>query len=368
MKILVTGGGTAGHINPALSIVSYIKEKHSDAEILYVGNQNSMEERLVPKAGYNFKSVSISGLSRKISPKAIMYNVKTVCKLISSTAKAKKIIKEFCPDFCIGTGGYVCAPIISAATKLKVPCFLHESNSYPGVTVKMLAKKVKAVFLPNEATKKFFDKEVNAIVTGNPVREGIAVYDKQKAREKLKFDDRPIILSYGGSLGSKKLNEVMADFLKRSFNDKKYQHIHGYGKSYPSYKDDLKIDENDSSIRVLDYIYDMPDYFAAADLIISRSGAMSVTEISVAGKASILIPSPNVVENHQYHNAMSLVNENAAVIIEEKDLISSVLMQKADDILKSDDSRKTFEINAKSVYDSNANEKIYKNIMKIMEF
>ncbi|MFI3205823.1 MAG: undecaprenyldiphospho-muramoylpentapeptide beta-N-acetylglucosaminyltransferase [Clostridia bacterium] len=369
MRIIVTGGGTAGHINPALAIASYFKEKHSETQILYIGNHGGMEEKLVPAAGYDFKSVKISGFRRKLSPQNICKNISTIFKVFKSSSDAKKIIKQFNPDLCIGTGGYVCGPVILAAIKLGVPSFVHESNSYPGVTVKMLAKKVDAVMLATEHAKQFFDKNTNIVVTGNPVRQTMIGRDKDEARKKLGLNEKPMILSFGGSLGSAEINKVIAPFLERSSKDNKYQHIHGYGmaKEYQNYKNEIKIDKENKSLCVLEYISNMPDCLAAADLVISRAGAMTVAEISVMGKASILIPSPNVTENHQFHNAMSLVNAGAADIIEEKDLSAKILMEKADKILESRETINKFSENAKKVYSKDALEKIYQISIKAIK-
>ncbi len=369
MKILVTGGGTAGHINPALAIASYFKTAHKNAQILYIGNKGGMEEKLVPPTGYEFKSITISGFQRKLSPKNIVKNIRTVYRLFSSSSQAKKLIKDFSPDFCIGTGGYVSGPVIREAAKLGIPCFLHESNAYPGVTVKLLAKSVKAVMLPVESAKNHFPPEATTVVTGNPVRSSFSNTDKQEARRKLNLDDRPVILSFGGSLGAKTINTAMKPLLERSSKDSRYQHIHGYGLSDNNrdYKSSLKLNPNSNNVSVLEYISNMQDCFAAADLIISRAGAITVAEISAMGRASILIPSPNVSENHQFHNAMSLVNIGGAEVIEEKNLTPLILMEKVDNILETKQKTQEISQNAKKLYIENSLELIYNTVMKSLK-
>ena len=368
MRVLFSGGGTAGHINPALAAAGYLKAKHPDAEILFVGNEGGMEERLVPPAGYDIKTIHISGFQRKITPKNIVRNISTMNKLITSTLESKKIIKEFKPDVCVGTGGYVCGPVLREAAKLGVPCVVHESNAYPGVTVKMLAKSVKCVMICVEDAKKHLPEGTNVVVTGNPVRPEILAANKEEARKKLGLDKRPVVLSFGGSLGARALNEAMITVFKDSVDKGTIQHIHGYGTRNTEYPEVLKAAGYDMDahpqIRILEYINNMADCLAAADVVISRSGAITLTEIEAMGKGSILIPSPNVAENHQYHNAMALVNRGAAEIIEEKDLTGEKLLESLNKILADPESIERYGKNAKEMSIPDANERIYQEIMK----
>ncbi len=359
MRVLYTGGGTAGHINPALAAADYLKSKKPNADILFVGNKGSMEERLVPAANYNFRSISISGFQRKITPENIVKNVKTIKRIITASIEAKKIIKEFNPDVCVGTGGYVCGPVLREAAKLGIPCVVHESNAFPGMTIKMLAKNMHTVMLPTADAKKYFDDSVNTLVTGNPVRAEIINAKTDEIKKKLNLDERPVILSVGGSLGAEKINSAIVPLLKRSAKDAKYQHIHstGFGK-ISSEIENIK-EKSTENITITEYV-NMPDCLAVADLIISRAGAITVSEISARGKASILIPSPYVAENHQFHNAMTLVNLGAAEIIEEKDLTSEKLMRKVDSVLSDTAKAKSMGENAMKNYIDDANERIYK--------
>jgi len=370
MKVLLAGGGTAGHINPALAIAGYIKNKRNDAEFLFIGNRGGMEQRLVPQAGFEIKSITISGFKRSFSPKSMLENVKTVSRTFTSSREAKKIIAEFKPDICIGTGGYVSGPVIRTAAKMGIPCIIHEQNAYPGITNKMLAKSVKKVMLAVPDAKKYFDKNVDFVITGNPVRQEILTAKKQEARKELGLDNRPVVLSFGGSLGARKINEAVADLVARSGIDGRYQHIHAYGSYgdwFPQLVEEKGTDIADcSNLDIRPYIDNMPTCMAAADLVICRAGAITLSEIQAMGKPAILIPSPNVAENHQYHNAMALVNAGAADIIEEKDLTGAALMRKTDKMLLNPEKLEKYSENSRKMAITDANERIYSVVKKVL--
>ena len=370
MRVLLAGGGTAGHINPALAIAGYLKGKEPDCEILFIGNKDGMEQRLVKQAGYRIESVVISGFYRGVRPGDIAHNAKTVKNTFKSRNDAKKIIKEFAPDICIGTGGYVSGPVLYAASKLGIKNIIHEQNAYPGITNKLLAKRADRVMLANEDAKSHFTSKAVFTVTGNPIRPEVLSSTKEESRKELGLDDRPVILSFGGSLGAKCINESMVDFLVRSSQDKRYQHIHAYGQQGAFMLDLLKEKgfdpEKKDNIDIRQYIDDMPLCMAACDLVISRAGAITLSEIQAKGKPAVLIPSPYVAENHQYHNAMSMVNKKAASIIEEKDLDSEKLMAEADKIVSD---RRVLDEYSKNAYDmaiTDANERIYKIINEVL--
>ncbi len=371
MKVLFTGGGTAGHINPALAAAGYLKLKEPDAEILYVGNKGGMEERLVAKAGYPIKTVTISGFQRKLTPKNLLRNTQTVVRMFTATAEAKKILKEFRPDVCVGTGGYVSGPVIREAAKLGIPCVIHESNAYPGVTTKALAHRVKTVMLAVPDARKYFSDSVSCTVTGNPVRGEVLAAEREASRKALGLDDRPVVLSFGGSLGASALNKAAAYMLAESARLGEYQHIHGYGQHDEKFLDEVRAlglePGKNPQIRLLEYIDNMPQCLAAADLVIGRAGAMTLTEIEAKGKASILIPSPNVAENHQYHNAMALVRRGAAEIIEEKDLSGEALWKKVQKILSDPERLASLGKNAGKMEILDANERIYQVIKSAAE-
>ena len=372
MRVLFTGGGTAGHINPALAVAGYLKSKEPDAQILYVGNRGGMEERLVQRAGYDMAFITISGFQRKLTPKNILRNFQTVGRLFTSIGESKKIISDFKPDVCVGTGGYVSGPVIREAAKMGVPCVIHESNAYPGVTTKMLSKDVKAVLLAVPDAKKYFDSSVNCVITGNPVRGEVLAAEREASRKALGLDSRPLVLSFGGSLGASALNRAAAYMLAESAKEGRYQHIHGYGSHDQTFLSELKalgLDQKSSpQIRLLEYIDNMPQCLSAADLVIGRAGAMTLTEIEAKAKASILVPSPNVAENHQFHNAMALVRRGAAEIIEEKDLTGEVLWKKVEKILCDPGRLKSLGENAGKMEIIDANQRIYREIKKAAAF
>lgn len=370
MKILLAGGGTAGHINPALAIASYIKEKEPQTEILFIGNKDGMEQTLVPKAGFEIKSIVISGFKRNFKPQSIVHNIKTVSRMFTSSHKAKKLIAEFNPDICIGTGGYVSGPVIRTAANMGIPCIIHEQNAFPGVTTKMLSKKVKKVMLAVEDAKKYLDSDVDFVVTGNPIREQILRVDKEEARKELGLDERPVVLSFGGSLGARCINEAVAGLVVRSAKDRKYQHIHAYGQQGTWFPDKVKeqgVDiDNCSNLDIRQYIDNMPTCLAACDIVVSRAGAITLSEIQAKGKPAVLIPSPYVAENHQYHNAMALVNKKAASIIEEKDLTQDKLISAVDDIVSDKALLEEYSKNAQSMAITDASERIYNIVKEIL--
>lgn len=369
MRILFAGGGTAGHINPALAIAGTVRSHQPDAEILYVGAKGGMECRLVPEAGYSMKQISISGFQRKITLKNIAKNVRTVGQLLTSSAQSKKIIQEFNPDICVGTGGYVSGPILRMAFKMGIPIIIHEQNAFPGVTTKMLAEHAERVMLAVEDAKKYLPETCKFAVTGNPVRPEILSAKREASRRKLKLDNRPVILSFGGSLGARKINEPVADLIAWSTKDDRYQHIHAYGQYGKWFPDllkekgvDLKAHPN---LDIREYIRNMPTCLAAADLVICRAGAITLSELQAQGKASILIPSPNVAENHQYHNAMAMVNRRAASILEEKELSGDALIAKVQEIVSDPDILAEYQRNAGNMAITDANERIYSIICEI---
>lgn len=370
MRVIFAGGGTAGHINPALAIAGYLKDKDPKTEILYIGAQGGMEERLVPQAGFEIRTIKISGFKRSLSPKAIKDNIVTVKRAFSSTADAKKIMKEFKPDICIGTGGYVSGPVIRAALKLKIPAIIHEQNAFPGVTTKMLSKNVQKVMLANPYAKKYLSDSCHFVTTGNPVRGEIITAAKEASRKELRLDERPVILSFGGSLGARKINEGVADLIARSGKDGKYQIIHAYGqygKWFPDLLREKGIEPDDcKNLDIREYINNMSTCLAAADLVICRAGAITLSELQVQGKPAILIPSPNVAENHQYHNAMSMVDSKAAFIIEESDLTGEKVIEYADRILGDEETLKEYSQNAGKMAIVDANDRIYSVIRTVL--
>ncbi len=368
MKFLFATGGTAGHINPALAVASYIRDNYKDAEIMFIGTADHMESRLVPNAGFAFKTIEINGFKRSFSPKAIVANVKTVFKLVKSEQESKKIIRDFAPDVVIGFGGYVSGPVLQEAAKLHIPCCIHEQNAYPGITNKQLAKQVDRVMLTVEDAAKHLDCKNEPTVTGLPVRGELLNKSKKSAREELSVPDgKYLVLSFGGSLGAAPLNDSMFDILLRHADDGSVYHIHSVGTNGAEYLDKFvekgfkRVSDTvvrKGTVEVRKYIDNMDVCMAAADLVVGRAGASSLSEIEAMGKASILIPSPYVAENHQFHNAMALVNRNAARIIEEKDLTAESLSNMIDSLLSSQEQLFEIEKNAKSLAVLDSRERI----------
>lgn len=371
MKILFACGGTAGHINPAIAIANYLKENDPNTQVLFAGNPNGMEARIVPKAGYDFKPIKVLGIQRHLSARNIKNNIKALWYLAGSSAKAKEIIEDFKPDIVMGCGGYVSGPVVRKAALLGYKTIAMENNALPGMTTKLLAKYVDKIMLDVEESKAYLPKGKEYVVTGNPVRQEIFTEDRKAARDFYNVGNRICILSFGGSLGAKRLNEAVAELMAWHLKERDFLHIHGSGSYYgPDYYFDLLkekgIDakEHDNLI-IREYINDMPRCLAAADLVISRCGAITLAEIRAAGKASVLIPSPNVAENHQYHNAMVLANHDAAVVIEEKDLSGESLCEAVRRLTDDPEMLARLSINVKALAVCDANERIRREITEL---
>lgn len=370
MKILFATGGTAGHINPALAVASYIREIYPDCEIMFIGTADHMESRLVPQAGFDFKTINISGFKRSFSPSAISHNIKTVFRLIKSSGDSKKIIKQFNPNVVVGFGGYVSGPVLQSAVKLGIPTCIHEQNAFPGITNKTLAKEVDKVMLTVEDAKKYLQPKNPVEITGLPVRGELLRADKAMSRAQLGIpDDKYLVLSFGGSLGAKPINEAMYDILLSSAESGRYCHIHSVGTNGTEYLEKFEkagfVNGKKGTVEVRQYIDNMDVCMSAADLVIGRAGASSLSEIEAMGKASILIPSPYVAENHQFHNAMALVNRDAGFVIEEKDLTTKVLNDKINELLSDETKLKTVEKNAKAMAVTNSRERIAQIILDL---
>lgn len=368
MHILFAGGGTAGHINPALAVAGYIREKHPDAHISYIGTPDKLEAKLVPEKGYNFRTISVAGFQRKLSVKNIGRNLSAAAKAVTSSIDAKKILKEIQPDVVIGTGGYVSGPVLREAVKLKIKTAIHEQNAYPGVTTKMLAPNVDAVMLAMPEAEKYLKLNKKPFITGNPIRSELLKMSREEARKRLGLDNRPLILSFGGSLGARKINEAVSGLIEWHNGSQKFYHIHGTGKSgyngVVNYFKDKNIALSDE-VDIREYISDMDICMAAADLVICRAGAITLSELLACGKPSILIPSPYVAENHQYHNAMTLKRLGAAEIIEEKDLTPEKLIATVENLIENKPKLAAMSNAAKSGAIIDANERIYEIIMRL---
>ena len=351
MNYLIACGGTSGHINPAIAIADELRRRDPDAKFIFIGMKRNLESELVPRAGYEIRFIETSGLSRDKSFAGVRHNVRMVKKFLDSKRAVKHIINEFHPDAAIGTGGYVSAPVIRAACERHIPTVIHEQNAFAGVTTKMLAGKVDRILLSFKLAKPIKGVEKKTRLVGNPVRRAFLELDRKTARAELGIpENERVVLSCGGSLGATKLNEAFVGFAKKVAADGTMSLYHGASRDYKTVCDELDDVENKDKIHVFEYIYNMPQLMAAADLIVSRSGATSLTEISALGRASILVPSPNVTENHQYFNAKTFSDAGAAVLLEEKDLSPESLYDAVNDVIFNTDKLNAMERAAKSLF------------------
>ena len=340
MNVIFTCGGTGGHINPAIAVANIWKERYPDSKILFIGGQGGMEQKLIPNAGYELIALPAHGMIRGKSLKAICKNISIVWETMQSVRKCKKIIKNFKPDVIVGTGGYASFPALMAGTKLKVPTCVHEANAMPGLTTRMIADRVDRVLVCFEQSAKYYKNPQKVEVVGMPVRKEFIFTKKEDARRELGLDERPVILSTFGSQGAKVMNETVGKLFRLEQDDGfPYQHIHAVG-SYgwewmPDYVKDQGVDlETAKSISMTEYIYNMPTVMAAADVVISRAGASSCNEIAASGTPCLLIPSPNVTDNHQEKNARALEEKGGAVVMLEKDCSAEAFYETVKSLLQ----------------------------------
>lgn len=372
MKVIIAAAGTGGHINPALAIANKIKQEEKNSEIIFVGTDRGLENDLVPRAGYELKKIDAYGFNRQIS----IDNVKKMYKTFKSIGQAKKIIEDFKPDIMIGTGGYICLPVGIAASKYKVPIVLHESNAFPGVAIKMLAKKAETILVGFEDAKERIKNAKNVVVVGNPSKvKKLNFTEKQKQEiiNKIGLTDlsKPIVLVFGGSQGAQKINESFINIISKKLN-KDYQIIWATG---PNQYDMIKTKlqslnisiNNIPNVKILPYIYNMEEVMNCVDLVVSRSGAMTITEISIVGKPSIFIPFPYATENHQEYNAKVLEKVGAAKIILDAKLDDNILNSTINEIISDKEKMCRMSENAHMVEIKNVEDKIYVELCKILE-
>lgn len=372
MNILFTCGGTAGHVNPAVALAHIFQEKHPECQVLFVGADGGMENKLVPKEGYPIRSVTITNFRRSFAPADIAHNFGTLRNMMRSKKQARAILDEFCPDLVVGTGGYASFPVVKEAARRGIPTAVHESNAVPGLTTRALSKVVDRVMVGFEESRSHYDDPTKVVVTGTPVRGEFFKYTKREARDKLGFpDDRPLLLSYWGSLGAEVMNQKMVDFIaKECYEGSPYRHIHGAGRDFPWMNEELrrrglKLGEN--GIEVREYIYDMPVIMAAADLVLCRAGASTISELTAISKPAILVPSPNVTANHQEKNAKVLSEQGAAVLLREQDCVGDTLYDTAGMLLRERDRRDSMVRALSTMAIPDAGEKIYLTLREIMK-
>ncbi len=333
MKILFAGGGTAGHINPALAIAGGMRERNTDVKVHFVGTKEGLEVSLIPHSGYTLDLIKVHGFERRLS----FGTVKNILELPAAVMASEKIIKKFKPDIVVGTGGYVCGPVLYAAAKMGIPTLVHESNAFPGITTKILARYVDVVAVGMEAAKKHLPKTKKTMVAGSPIRPSMLGVDNFLARRKLGLDSRPFIIIFGGSLGARDFNKAMADWIMSVADSHKYQILMATGKNNQLDAVKKRFEENKfilpNDIKVDEYIYDMDIAMNAADLVISRAGASTLAELTAIGKPAILVPSPYVTDNHQQHNAEAVESGGGAVMIKESDLNTEIIERTVSDIV-----------------------------------
>lgn len=375
LRVLLAGGGTAGHINPALAIAEIIKENIPDAEFCFAGTPFGLEAKLVPESGYAFEPIKVRGFQRKLNFTNIKRNIQALGYLAVSGKRSAEIIKKFKPDLVIGTGGYVSGPIVRKAAKMGIKTAIHEANAFAGVTTKLLSKDVDRIMLTVEQTKNLPEQVKNKVtVTGLPVRKEFSRISRKDARRELGIpEDAVVILSAGGSLGARVLNNNVAKLFRwYQENNVDVYHIHSYGtyKGYANYIEELeaqgiKVKDN-KRLKVSEYI-NMPLCMDACDLVISRCGASTLTEIESVGRGAILIPSPMVAENHQYHNGMVLQNAGAGIVIEEKDLGEDRLVREVEKLLSDRDKLAEFSANSAKLYIKDTPERIFGVVRSLIE-
>ncbi len=367
MRVLLSGGGTGGHIYPALAIAEIIKKKYPDAEIAFVGTPRGMENKLVPREGYKLYHVDVRGISRSLS----LSNIKSLYLAVTSPAAAKKIINEFLPDIVIGTGGYVCWPILVAAAKMGIPSCVHESNAVPGAAVKRLQKYCDIIFTNFRETAKYLKKAKKIVNVGNPIR-NVVKYDYDEARRKLGIEGKYkyMILSFGGSLGAQKMNDGMLNLFDqyiRHYPDILAVHSAG-SRLYEEMRESaysLGLDKCEN-VKIMEYIYDMPLQMAAADIVVTRAGAMTISEIALNKKPAIIIPSPNVTNNHQLKNAKVLSERGAGILIEESENMNEHLEAAVKQLIANEKQRKEMAEECEGIAHADVNEIILFEIEKLL--
>ena len=334
MNLVLTCGGTGGHINPAIAVAKMMQEREKDCHILFVG-ADGMERDLVPREGFRLETLKISNFQRKLTPAGVWHNLVTAKDIAGSLRKAKKLLKEFEADAVIGTGGYASFPALRMGAKLGIPTLVHESNAVPGLATRMVADKVDRIMVSFEACRANYKQPEKVLVTGTPVREEFLYRSREEARKALGLDTRPLIVSCWGSLGAREMNKKIARFLVREAERDEVQHIHATGSYGWRWMPDLVEKEiglhlpDHPNLDMREYIYDMPTAMAAADLVICRAGAATISEITVSGTPAIIVPSPNVTDNHQEKNARVLEKNGAAVVVREQDCDGDTLYETA---------------------------------------
>lgn len=372
MNILFTCGGTAGHVNPAVALARIFQQRHPGCKVLFVGADGGMENRLVPKEGYEIRTVKITNFRRSLRPENIAHNVGTLVNMYTSRAQARRILDEFKPDLVVGTGGYASYPVVKQAARRGIPTAVHESNAFPGLTTRMLAKVVDCVMVGFEESRAHYDDPDKVVVTGTPVRGDFFRYTRTEARAQLGItDERPLLLSYWGSLGARAMNDMTAELMVlEQKNGLPFHHIHGAGRDYARLTrllEEQGVNAQQGDLQVREYIYDMPLVMAAADVVLCRAGASTISELTAIAKPSILVPSPNVTANHQEKNARVLEHQGGAVVLLEQDCTGQGLYDAVWGLMNDTKRRDEMVRALSAVAVPDAGESIYTTLCKLMK-
>ena len=372
MRVIFTCGGTAGHVNPALALAGYMKEKDPETAVLFVGTPTGMERELAAKAGYDYAAVEVSSFQRKLNAAGIRHNLHTVRVLASSGRQARAILRDFKPDLVVGTGGYASFPCVRQAARMGIPTAIHESNAIPGLTTRLLEPHADLIMVGFEECRQHYRRPGKIVVTGTPVRGDFFDLTRSQAREKLGLTDgRPLIVSFWGSLGASHMNAHMEDFFRlEAAEGMPFHHIHGVGKSgYPAMTARLRADglEDLAGLDVREYIYDMAPVMRAADLVICRAGASTISEITALAVPTIIVPSPYVANNHQEKNARILAQHGGACLIREEESSGEKLYRTARDILASPTRLASMSRGMAELGILDATERIYNTVMELVK-
>ena len=372
MRFMFACGGTAGHINPAIAVAGRLRELMPDCEILFIGADGHMEADLVPRSGYDIVTLKVTNISRGRSLGSLWHNIKSVFNVIRATIKARKLVKSFKPDAVIGTGGYVCYPVLKAASMLGVPTAVHESNAVPGLTTRMLANVVDRIMLGFEESRRYYKHPEKTVVTGTPVRGEFAGYSKKAAKAELGIPmDKPLVVSVWGSLGAANMNAAMCDFIRLAGKKPGFTLIHSAGsEGYAEMVTALRTvvpDYEKNGMDVREYIYDMPRVMAAADLVLCRAGASTVSELTYMHKPTIFVPSPYVTNNHQFKNAKVIEDAGGALIFEEGSFKASELLNTVKSILSSEEELEKMSLAMERLARPEATDVICEQILSLCE-
>ncbi len=370
MRVVFTCGGTGGHINPAIAVAKLLRDRHPEAEILFVGADDGMEATLVPREGFPLETVTISSYLRKISFSALRHNVKTIFAMRRALRRADEIIREFQPDVILGTGGYASYPMLRQGAKRHIPTAIHESNAVPGLATKLVADKVDKILVSFEESRNEYKNADRVVPVGMPVREEFVFTRRDAARKELGLTDEPFIVSAWGSLGAREMNKKIASFMKLACEENRYRHIHATGsfgwRWMPEYVKEQGVDlQAHPLVTMQEYIYNMPTMMAAADLVISRAGASTLNEIAAAGTPCIIVPSPNVTNNHQEKNARIFEARGAAVVLREEECDGAILYQTAKELLSDAPRREKMRKALRELAVIDSAERIYQIILEL---